>query len=155
MNMLKRLKGTQTGRWFGVYVAFPLAPPGIELTWKFIGGLEKTSPEEVFPWTSLMAVFMMALYVVKNEVSKYNIPDANDEDIADKGHAKSRLESILMWLCGIFSCHVLIETIVNVRQEYDLYPILIGIRVLAGIILIWTLASFAAAQRRFRLKVAP
>ncbi|RYD63166.1 MAG: hypothetical protein EOP84_33890 [Verrucomicrobiaceae bacterium] len=155
LNLLQKLGRTQTGRWLGVYLAFPLVPPAIELTWRIIGGVGHITLEQVFPWTSLMAVFLMAAFVVKSEISKYNIPDPSEEDLADKGHARSRMESILMWLAGIFSCHVLMDTIVNIRGETDLYSILIGVRILSVGVLIWTFASFVAAQKRFKLKVAP
>lgn len=153
--MVSKFRQTRTGRWLGVYVGFPLVPPLIEIAMKFLAGFGVVPVGQMFPWVSLIAVFLMATFVVRNEVSKYNIPDAESEDEQDRLAVKSRLDSMLVWLSVLLAANVLLETIVHMRDIEELNGSLILTRVFASIILILTLVRFANAQMRFKLKVAP
>lgn len=122
---------------------------------RLLGGMGSITLEQFFPWPSLLAVFIMTTFVVKNEIAKYNVAGNDQEEIEEKELFKSRFESMILWLSVIFAVHIFLESLVNIRNHIELYQTLIAVRVLASIILAWTLFCYVNAQQRFKLKVAP
>lgn len=122
---------------------------------RFLGGMGSITLEELFPWPSLLAVFIMTTFVVKNEIAKYNIAGEDEEESEERELLKARFEGTILCLSVVFSVHIFLESLINIRDNLELYETLIAVRVVASIVLAWTFFCYVNAQQRFKLKVAP
>lgn len=127
----------------------------MELTIRGLAGIGEITLEQLFPWVSLMAVFLVTTFVVREEVEKYNIPDRTEEEDGAKRYFKSVFDGYLMWLGALFCSHVIFEVLIHIRGYHELYLSLILVRALSIFCLACLVARFVHAQLRFKLKVAP